>query len=536
MTPKRVLLIDDDPVVLNANGERLHQAGYAVQLLLYPTLAVTTAKTFEPDVVICDMQMPVLSGREVLLSLKSFPETKDVPVVLFTSTWTPSEMMRTFVCGAVDLWTKPLTSDLISRLGGLLGGLDDLTATRRVDGRPRLRHLFLAWHAKEKSTGTLLLNQSTPFEGRAIFADGQLTYAKLGPLYGEPALDEMLSLDAGTWRWEAGLTLPPQSEAEASAGSYVPKVLVVDDDESLRLLTKKQLERQGFKVELATDGLDGHSKACLLQLDAIVADLNMPVLDGWGMLRALKGETRLRETPVLVLSAHDDYRETLEAARAGAHDYLGKTGHSDELVKRLKGLTSARVRAHELLSKARPIKRLDLSLVGSQWLLRQLSELDCTVRLDADDDWGHYTLRIDRGHLMEASAQAGTKKLTGSHALTALLVSRGAVAQITPETPPSAEIEASWLPELLEESLRHLSQLEGRVLSDRLGRTETFTVDVDLAALFVNVGADAEVRILRAISDEKVKAAALAAHLKIEPERVREALGELLRRGVLRLP
>mgnify|MGYP000896992112 CR=1 FL=1 len=62
--PKRVMLIDDDATVLGVVGDLLHAGGYAVQLLLYPTLAVPTAKTFRPDVVLADLHMPVMTGRD----------------------------------------------------------------------------------------------------------------------------------------------------------------------------------------------------------------------------------------------------------------------------------------------------------------------------------------------------------------------------------------------------------------------------------------------------------------------------------------
>jgi len=535
--PKRVMLIDDDATVLGVVGDLLHAGGYAVQLLLYPTLAVPTAKTFRPDVVLADLHMPVMTGREVLHSFKAFDETRDVPVVLFTSTWTPGEMMRSFLAGAVDLWTKPLVPDHVDRLGELLTAIDELPQSKRALGRERLRSMFLRYHAQEKSHGTLLLNPGTPFEGRVILDKGQFSFARLGPIYGEPALDEMLTLDDGVWRWDADVIVPPSNEpppATAAAG-YVPKVLLVDDDAAVRKLVTKQLERAGFKVETAEHGEDGQRKALTLDLDAVIADLNMPVLDGWGMLRALKAELRTREIPVLVLSAHDDYRETLAAARAGAHDYLRKTGHSDELVKRVKQLTAARVRVRELLEKAKPIKRLEVSLVGAQWLMRTLSELDCTAVVDAEDDWGNYRIRVDRGQLREVTAQADAKQLSGQHALTAFLVSRGAMAHVSFEMPPPSEPAPPWLSESIDEALRHLQAMEARVLGDRLAKVGGFTVDAELAGLFARIGSESEVALLRAVAEEKVAPAALAQHLGLDAERVREGLRELVRRGVLRL-
>jgi DNA-binding response OmpR family regulator len=535
--PRRVMLVDDDALVLGVAGDLLHAGGYAVQLLMYPTLTVATAQQFNPDLIILDINMPVLSGREVLHSLKAFEKIAHVPVIFLTSELSPRDQVRAFLGGAVDVWSKPVQPEHVDRLGEIFAMLDAMERAPTPAPAQSQRQLLLKFFIREKSTGSLVVNPATPFEGRAIFDQGLVTHARMGPLEDEAAIDEMLSAEDGSWRWEAGVTTLPSAPAQKAAPSsgYKPRVLLVDDDPALRKLYGLQLERSGFEVVAADHGEEGHRLALESQFDMMVADLNMPVLDGWGMLKLLKGSARTRELPVLVLSAHDDYRETLKAARSGAHDYLRKTGHADELVKRVRTLAAPRVAAWEELRTGQPLKRFEVSQVGAQWLLRALGEQDCTGMLEASDDWGSYRMKVDRGHLVEGLAEAGAKKATGIHAVSAFIVSRGAEASFTPFPPGADEPQGPWLVEAVTESCNNVAALEQRITDERLKRATVFSVDPELASLFDRIGSAADLRILRAIVEKKVDPSKLASHLELSQEAIDAGLKELVRRGVVRV-
>lgn len=533
----RVMLVDDSALVLGVAGDLLHAGGYAVQLLMYPTLTVSTAQQFKPDLIILDLNMPVLSGREVLHSLRAFEAISQVPVIFLTSPLSPREQVRVFIGGAVDLWAKPFDPEHVDRLGTIFQTLSVMADDPRLTPLERKRQLLLGFFAREGSTGSLVVNPGTPFEGRAILDQGRLTFARMGPLDDHAAIEEMLCLEDGSWRWEEGVTgVPlPSRIAPANPSGYRPRILLVDDDVALRKLYSLQLERQGFEVVAASQGEDGHQLALDRPFDLMIADLNMPVLDGWGMLKLLKGSARTRELPVLVLSAHDDYRETLKAARAGAHDYLRKTGHADELIKRVRSLTNPRVTTWDALRGRQPLKGLELAQVGAQWLLKALAEHDCTGLLEATDDWGSYRVKVDRGHLLEALAEAGPKQARGQNAICALIVSRGAEASFTPAVADGEEPHGPWLTETVTESCNQVAALELRITDERLKKATAFQVDPDLASLFERVGSAADLRILRAILEKKVGPSGLAAQLGLTQEAIDAGLKELVRRGVVRL-
>src|SRR5437899_2671734 len=113
------------------------------------------------------------------------------------------------------------------------------------------------------------------------------------------------------------------------------RVLVVEDEPDLRDGLSKALREDGYAVDSAADGEDGLFKAEGTGYDAIVLDLMLPKLDGWGLLHRLR---RTRKTPVLMLTARDAVRDRVRGLDAGADDYLVKPFDLDELLARLRAL------------------------------------------------------------------------------------------------------------------------------------------------------------------------------------------------------
>jgi two-component system, OmpR family, response regulator MprA len=115
------------------------------------------------------------------------------------------------------------------------------------------------------------------------------------------------------------------------------RVLVVDDDASLREALRRALSLEGYEVELAADGAEALTffREERPPPDAVVLDVLMPTLDGWDTCRAI----RLRSSvPVLMLTARDAVEDKVEGLDAGADDYLVKPFALTELFARLRAL------------------------------------------------------------------------------------------------------------------------------------------------------------------------------------------------------
>jgi class 3 adenylate cyclase len=104
-------------------------------------------------------------------------------------------------------------------------------------------------------------------------------------------------------------------------------ILVVDDDQANRDLLVRRLTREGFAVHTAPDGpaaLEALARPASPPIDLVLLDVMMPGIDGYEVLRRLKGDAALRELPVLMISALDEVSSVVRCIELGAEDYLPK--------------------------------------------------------------------------------------------------------------------------------------------------------------------------------------------------------------------
>ena len=113
------------------------------------------------------------------------------------------------------------------------------------------------------------------------------------------------------------------------------RILVIEDEADLLASLAKALREEGYAVDTAADGEEGLYKARSWEYDALVLDVMLPRLDGWGVLQRLR-ETR--KTPVLMLTARDAARDRVRGLDTGADDYVVKPFDLDELFARLRAL------------------------------------------------------------------------------------------------------------------------------------------------------------------------------------------------------
>lgn len=113
------------------------------------------------------------------------------------------------------------------------------------------------------------------------------------------------------------------------------RLLLIEDDPLLLKTLAANLREEGFAIDTAADGAEGLAKAREGVHDAIVLDVMLPKLDGWGVLTSLRPHQR---TPVLMLTARDALPDRLRGLDGGADDYLTKPFEPDELVARLRAL------------------------------------------------------------------------------------------------------------------------------------------------------------------------------------------------------
>ena len=113
----------------------------------------------------------------------------------------------------------------------------------------------------------------------------------------------------------------------------VHTVLIADDDPDIRALLTMTLELSGYSVTAAEDGAQAGDLARRLKPDLIVADVMMPVTDGFDLLEKLKADEATMDIPVVMLTARTSDKDAWRGWQAGASYYLTKPFDPDHLIR-----------------------------------------------------------------------------------------------------------------------------------------------------------------------------------------------------------
>lgn len=111
-------------------------------------------------------------------------------------------------------------------------------------------------------------------------------------------------------------------------------ILIIDDSESIREAISLALSGAGYAVEKACDGKEGIDKLnASAKVDLIITDLNMPNMDGIGVVQEVRKSATYRYLPILILTTESQNEKRMEARKAGATGWIIKPFSSDKLVQ-----------------------------------------------------------------------------------------------------------------------------------------------------------------------------------------------------------
>jgi two-component system response regulator HydG len=149
-------------------------------------------------------------------------------------------------------------------------------------------------------------------------------------------------------------------------------VLIVDDEQSHRLMLRAHLEREGFQIVEAADGHEAVGLVNERPFDLILMDIRMPTMDGIEALKRIKEASAA--TPVIMMTAYGSINSAVEALKAGAADYLTKPLDMDELIfKAQKALYYRQLEEENMLQKERLGLRFDFSsIIGTSPAMEKL--------------------------------------------------------------------------------------------------------------------------------------------------------------------
>ena len=136
---------------------------------------------------------------------------------------------------------------------------------------------------------------------------------------------------------QSGLRLP----AMMPSVPEIPLVLVVDDSITVRRVTQRLLQREGYRVALAADGLQALAKLADELPAVILSDIEMPRMDGFDLARNIRGDARLAKLPIIMITSRIAEKHREHARELGVDHYLGKPYAEEELLSLVKHYCSA---------------------------------------------------------------------------------------------------------------------------------------------------------------------------------------------------
>jgi len=118
---------------------------------------------------------------------------------------------------------------------------------------------------------------------------------------------------------------------------HLPTVMVVDDSLTVRKITGRLLEREGYRVLTAKDGVDALEQLIDTRPDVVLSDIEMPRMDGFDLLRNIRADERLQHLPVIMITSRLAEKHRRYAQEIGANHYLGKPYQEEELLALVAG-------------------------------------------------------------------------------------------------------------------------------------------------------------------------------------------------------
>ena len=170
-------------------------------------------------------------------------------------------------------------------------------------------------------------------DGATVLGDGQVVLI-LNPV----ALSSQPRAQVAT----APVPTAQAAPAGQSGAAALPTVMVVDDSMTVRKITGRLLDREGYQVMLAKDGVDALEQMLETVPDVLLVDIEMPRMDGFDFTRNVRADARLKDIPIVMITSRTADKHRNYAFEIGVNQYLGKPYQEDELLGFVAGYVKQR--------------------------------------------------------------------------------------------------------------------------------------------------------------------------------------------------
>lgn len=180
------------------------------------------------------------------------------------------------------------------------------------------------------------LAQLPGLAGVSVLASGAVALiynpVALAAVYGDQARALHKSAEGLQSAVEGGSNVVAPAQNLVGAVNQVPLILVVDDSITVRRVTQRLLKREGYRVALASDGLDALEKLQEEKPTVVLSDIEMPRMDGFDLARNIRADAQLRDLPIIMITSRIAGKHREHAKELGVDHYLGKPYSEDELL------------------------------------------------------------------------------------------------------------------------------------------------------------------------------------------------------------
>jgi len=368
---KKILIIEDDQIVANVYRNKLAVEGYKAEVAFDGESGLKVMRVFQPDFIILDLMLPSISGVEVIKEIRKELDFVKTPIIVFSNTYLTNLIQDAWRAGANKCLSKSSCSpkdfiDVVRHTIGDSGAIPQaapaptdpsvgksasLSSDNDVEFQADLRKTFIdslpsALYAMRIGLQGLIKSDNEMSRLRNVYD----LYRRVHALNGNAALAGLVQIAHMSSAFEALLKEIYEKPKNINASSIrtiasavdfmgllfergiqperqqIPasKILVVDDEAISRRAIVYALE----KAKLKSTNVEDPEQALQLlnenEYDLIFLDVDMPGMTGYELCAKLRALPHLKKTPVVFVTAMNDFDNRTNSTMAGGNDFIGK--------------------------------------------------------------------------------------------------------------------------------------------------------------------------------------------------------------------
>lgn len=158
-----------------------------------------------------------------------------------------------------------------------------------------------------------------------------------------------------------------------------PKILIIDDEIHIVELIRFNLETSGYEVDIAYDGLDGYLKIKENAPHLVLLDWMLPNISGMDVLKKIRNDEELKDTPVIMLTAKNMERDKVKGLEEGADDYITKPFGIKELLARINSVLRRYNKTANKVEDVLSVKDIKMDLIKHE-VTKKDKKIDLTIK------------------------------------------------------------------------------------------------------------------------------------------------------------